>query len=321
MRFSYQFLPDGSYATELKAEEMAQGLVSPGILWIHFWQLAGEDVEILSQVFKFHPLAIEDCLHRHTHPKIEEYENCLFLVVYGPGFKGYEEDFSPWEHDIFLGENFLVTVHDQESAVVNQVRERVERNPAVAVKSPCMLMYHLLDAVIDSYFPVLERLEQRLEGIEKQLFEHFSEAALKRIFATKKEVLAIRRLLAIQREIFSTLTHRELRYVKAPTQTYLRDVYDHIIRLFDSLEIMRELLFSALEAYTSQVSNKMNSIMKTLSIVATIMLPLTLIASIFGMNFTVIPGLESALGFWGTMGGMGALGAWLVWYFKKKGWW
>lgn len=318
LNFCYRLETDGSFTKGVEfGPDPYEGT---GSLWADFEGLSEEDVRTLKEVFGFHDLAVEDCLHKSLHPKAEQYDRYLFTILFGVEPGQAHRPFSTAQFAFFVGTNFLVTVHERPSQAVERVKESAEKNAQAVMGSPCHAMYRTMDEIVDGYFPVLERMEEGLERIESEVFERFSEGVLRRVFSAKKEVLALRRLLVLEREVLNSLTHRSSPYVQTGTQTYLRDVYDHLIRLYDSTEINRELLFSALEAYASQVSNKMNAIMKTLSIVATIMLPLTLIASIFGMNFEAIPGLRSEVGFWATMGGMAVVSLLLVLYFRRKRW-
>ncbi|MBI2081791.1 MAG: magnesium transporter CorA family protein, partial [candidate division NC10 bacterium] len=221
----------------------------------------------------------------------------------------------------FLGDTYLVTLHPFPVRSVGAVCDRLRKNPRLLLEGPDRVLHLLIDHLVDHYFPLLDAIDERLDRIEDEIFREASRDALPLIFRTKKEVLALRRSAAPLRDILGVLANRGIPHVRPGTQLYFRDVHDHTLRIAETLDSYRDMLTSSLESYLSQVSNRLNDIMKRLTIVATILLPLTFITGLFGMNFEQLPLTRGPVGFWLVAGGMGLLAVVLALYFKRKDWW
>ena len=276
----------------------------------------------LGQSLGLHPLTLEDTLNSDSRIKVEEYDNYLFVVVRDAEFAldtPEPYDFESYNLYLFIGAHFLITVHGRKSIAVDTVIKRLETAPELIDRGVDYLAYHVLDSLVDSYFPLLDKIDEFVDELESGVFESSdAKETLTCIFDLKRTLLALRRHQAPMREAMTTLANRPSPYLEPATQVYMRDVYDHVVRQVESIETYRDLLTGALEIHFSVVSNRMNEVMKALSIIATVILPATWVASIYGMNFDWMPGLHSRFGFWIAMGIMTGVSASLLYYLQKK---
>ena len=272
-----------------------------GNLWVDIDYRNPDQVALLESVFHFHPLAIEDSLNPNSRVKIEEYKGFLILIVRTIAFREETED--PYDIETvnltcFLGQNYLVTVHGEHAPPVVTTVEVLERKPELAEAGPARLMHAIVDEAVNAYFPIIDQLDAFIDGLEDRIFGSFEQSALRDIFSVKRLVLSLRRHLAPERDVFAVLTNRPSSLLTVDTQIYFRDIYDHILRINDAIETYRELLSNTLESYLTQVSNRLGSITKTLSVVATITLPFIIVSGMWGMNFEQIPLSHTSHGFW-----------------------
>jgi magnesium transporter len=294
--------PNGQTRQDLNPEELRAALSSgQGTLWVDLIREQPEDMELLKSVFNFHPLAIEDSMNPESRVKLEEYKDFLILIVRGIEFCDETDD--PYDIEtanltFFLGHNFLVTVHGPESPAVDEIREVLHRKPELVTHTPARLMHAIVDASVNAYFPIIDRLDEFMDGLEEKIFAQFDQAALREIFSVKRLVLSLRRHLAPQRDVFAVLTNRPSPLLTPETQIYFRDIYDHVLRINDALETFRELLSSTLDSYLSQISNRLGNASKTLSAVATLTVPFVVVSGMWGMNFRDIPLAAHPHGFW-----------------------
>jgi magnesium transporter len=287
--------------------------------WIN---IVGLDEALASQLeveLGLHPLAMEDCLHAGQTPKVEEYGNVLFTVTrvieQGP------EEIETSQLSLFTGPNFVLTIHRKPLPQLVVVKDKIrKRAPRTMAGGPDYLTYRLLDAVVDSYFPFLDRIEDSIEDLEEEVMENPTRETLDSIHAIKRDLITLRRALRPQRDVIGNLQRGEYPQFNRETRTFLRDVYDHMLRVLDLLDSYRELTSALLEVYLSNISNSTNEVMKVLTIIATIMLPLTLIAGIYGMNFRNMPELASPYGYFGALLSMAVIAAVMLVYFRRKGW-
>lgn len=292
----------GNVRKGLSLEELSEVIKSGvGTLWVDLRRDDLADVDLLKTVFHFHPLAIEDSLNPDSRVKLEEYKDFLILIVRGIEFCDETED--PYDIEtanlaFFLGANFLVTVHGEDAPAVEQIRSVLDRKPELVSYSPARIMHAIVDASVNAYFPVIDRLDEFMDGLEEKVFTQFDQAALREIFNVKRLVLSLRRHLAPQRDVFAVLTNRPSPLLSIETQLYFRDIYDHVLRINDALETFRELLSSTLDSYLSQISNRLGNASKTLSAVATLTVPFVVISGMWGMNFQDIPLSAHPNGFW-----------------------
>ena len=272
-----------------------------GMLWVHIDSTKPAQHALLEHLFHFHPLAIEDTLNPSTRVKIEEYEGYLFLVVRAVTFCDSTTD--PYDLDTqdlfaFLGPHHLVTVAAGPVPAVNAVADRLARSPDMLDRGLDRLLHALVDETIDAYFPILNQIDEFVDGLEERVFVAFDDTALRDIFQVKRLVLSLRRHLAPQREVLATLTNRPTPLLRTGTQLYFRDIYDHVLRINDSIDTYRDLLSSTMESYLTQVSNRLGATTKALSVLATMSLPFVVISGMWGMNFVKIPLSDSPYGFW-----------------------
>jgi magnesium transporter len=284
---------NGRLAFDLPPREIRDALADPGTkLWVDIDSTSRHQHAVLEKLFQFHPLTIEDTLNPNSRVKIEAYDGFLFIVLRTTRFCDTTADPYDLETEnlyIYLGANYVVSVHAGESQIVDTVADLIRRSPDLFDRGPARLAHTLCDAAIDAFFPILDRVDEFVDGLESRVFERFDESALHDIFALKRTVLSLRRYLAPQREIFNVLANRPSPLLPPESQLYFRDVYDHVLRINDSLDTFRELLSSTLDSYLTQVSNRLGSITKGLSVIATLSVPFVVISGMWGMNFERIP--------------------------------
>jgi len=306
----------GRIAFDIPPREIRDALADSSTkLWIDIDSVSRHQHAILEKLLHFHPLTIEDTLNPNSRVKIEAYDGYLFIVLRAVRFCDTTDD--PYDLDtenlyLYLGANFVVTVHAGPSQTIDTVADLIRRSPDIFDRGPARLAHTICDTAIDAFFPILDRVGEFVDGLESRVFERFDESALRDIFALKRMVLSLRRYLAPQREIFNVLTNRPTPLLPAESQLYFRDVYDHVLRINDSLDTFRELLSSTLDSYLTQVSNRLGSITKGLSVIATLSVPFVVISGMWGMNFVEIPLSHYPHGFWVMLVLQLALGVALV---------
>ncbi len=296
-------LDAGAMATALReclhADAMAAG--GGNALWVDIDSQDPAQHALLRSVFDFHPLAIEDTLSDESRVRVEQYEDAyLFVIVRAVAFQAATPD--PYDlitHNLyfFIGRNYLVTVHEGPTPAIAALRTQVERNPALLGRGPARLAHLVMDQAIDAYFPILDGIDDFFDEIEPRVFSDFDEHALQDIFQLKRLVLTLRRYLSPQREVFNVLANRPTELIAPESQRYFADVHDHVMRIYDSLDSARELLGSTLDSYLTQVSNRTGKATKGLSVVATVSVPLVVVAGMWGMNFERVPFAEYRYGF------------------------
>jgi len=294
--------PEGGVEKGLPVDEIRRMVASgTGNLWVDIDYRYPNQVALLENVFHFHPLAIEDSLNPNSRVKIEEYKGFLILIVRTVAFLEETED--PYDIETvnltcFLGPNYLVTVHGENAPPIETTVQLLDRKPELAEAGPARLMHAIVDEAVNAYFPIIDQLDEFVDGLEDRIFGSFDKDALRDIFSVKRLVLSLRRHLAPERDVFAVLTNRPSSLLTLDTQIYFRDIFDHILRINDALETYRELLSNTLDSYLMQVSNRLGSITKALSTVATITLPFIIVSGMWGMNFDRIPLAHSPSGFW-----------------------
>ena len=284
-----QQLPSKGTLRALSPAELTPRLLraAQGTIWVDF---EGEPIEtcepILRDVFRFHPLAIDDAL-RETHiPKLDDWGDYLYIAFHSVGF---EMDGGPHvdtrEVDFFLGKGYLVSHHDEKIPMVDKIWERCQKDQRILGEGPDHALYLVLDELVNSYMGAFTEIDEAVDGLEDAILESSSRETLADIFHLKRALVTLRRTLAPQREVLNGLARNTYEVIDAPDRVYFRDVYDHLVRLFDINESMRDQVGGALETYLSATNNRMNEIMKTLTVITTMFMPISFIASFFGMNF------------------------------------
>jgi magnesium transporter len=276
---------------------------------------------MMRDVLEFHPLTVEDVVGDLPHPKVEDFGRYLYIVAHGIDQAGDTPDkLQTVELDIVLGERFVLTHETRPMRSVAAVRCEAARRSNVFGKGPAYLVHALLDHMIDHYLPLMDAFDDAIDELETEVVTRPSRAALLRIFALKHSIMSLRRVAAHQKEILLRLARGEFALVPAPLVPFFRDVYDHFTRVADLCDSYRELVSGALEAYLTTTSNRMNEIMKVLTAMSTIMLPLTFIAGVYGMNFDRMPELQWRYGYAFALGLMASTTITMLVYFKRKQW-
>lgn len=280
------------------AARLRELLGEPGsLVWVDMTGPEAHHLETMEQVFGFHPLAIEDTRNQRQRPKVEEYDDHLFLIL-NPMVRDVGE-VAFRELDVFLGRNYLVTVHPEPDPIVDEVERRLQRRGNGHALTPGLLLYALVDTVVDSYFPVLDAINDELSDLEDELIERPREELLERLLSLKRSLLEVRRVVGPQRDMFNVLTRRDLGLIEPELLRYhFRDVYDHLLRITDNVDTYRDLLTSMVDLYMSAISNRLNTVVNRLTRVTVVIGAFAVITGFYGMNFThTWPPLDHP---WGT---------------------
>jgi magnesium transporter len=289
--------------------------------WLDLENPTPEEVAILEKPFHFHPLAIEDCLSDINHPKIDDYDSYLFIIVNGIHRDAPEEQLITSELDIFLGPSYLVTHHRGPMPSVTRARSQCEQGMMQALpKGVDFLMHWILDRLFDRYVPVLDSIEDHIQLTQVEVFENPTRETLDSIFRLKNQILHLRRTCVPQRDILHRLARTEFHVVSRKAAFYFRDVYDHVYRIVEAAYSYQDLVQSTLDAYLSAVNNRLNETMKRLTVIGALLMPLTVITSLYGMNFKHMPELSWRWGYPMVLGLMAAVSGGLIYWFKKKQW-
>jgi magnesium transporter len=304
------------------AEEIKAALIAQTPIWVELEAQCEEANDLLTNCLDIHPLTIEDIWQTRTQPKLEDYRTYLYMIVHGVK-SARRGVFDLLELDVIIGKTFLIT-HDPHGVSSKEVLEELDRDPSLLLKGPAWVAHSLLDHAVDHYLPIVDQLDTQLENLiddslSKAGTKH-GNAVMKRILRYKRTLQTLRRMSVLQREIFLRLSRGEFEEIPRETVPFFRDVYDHFLRINDLIESYRDLVTSALEAYLSVQSNRMNEVMKTLTMISTVMLPLTFIAGLYGMNFKHMPELEWVLGYPFALVLMAVVSAGILMYFRHKGW-
>jgi magnesium transporter len=287
------------------------------LLWLDLQDTDDETLALLREVFKIHPLAVEDAKEFNQRPKVEDYDNFVSLVAYGA--RGLDEPLV--EVHCFYAEKFLVSVHRDEVASINDACHTLTR---LHTDRRLVALYRLLDALVDSMFPFLAAMDDRIDDLQDQIFENPKEEQLAALFALKRQLVDMRKLVTPQRDMVSSMLAGVVPIpgMTAETERYVRDLYDHLIRISDMVDSYRDLLSGSLDAYMSMVSNRLNDVMKQLTIIATVFLPLSFLTGFFGQNFAwLVDRLGAAPAFFGIGIGTEVLAVVaLLTLFRRRGW-
>lgn len=286
----------------------APDVIRKGTTWVNIEGL--NDVELikaLTKRYNIHPLTVEDILNVEQRPKVEEFKNYLFITL--KVLIKQEHAFTTKQVSFILGNNFLLSFQELDTTLFDNIRIKLrsKTNQTLRKEGPDYLMYRLIDTIVDDYFATLEVLGDEIEEIEENIIANPTSQSARTIYKIKREMLLVRKAIWPMRELLSHLAHAENNRISKFTMIYLRDVYDHTVQAIDSLETFREMLSSMLDVYLSSITNRMNEIMKTLTIITTIFIPITALASIYGMNFHYIPGLDWRFGYIAVLGSMGLI--------------
>jgi len=309
-----------------RVEDLEKFCETPTVTWINVEGLGNvEVVEKIGKMFNLHPLALEDVLNCGQRPKLEDYGSYDFLVMRSMFFK--EGELETEQISFFLAGNFVITFQEVPGDSFEAVRERIRKGKGQIRKmGPDYLTYALVDALVDEFFPVLEKYGERIEELENEVILRPSRETIQEIHKIKRELLLLRRAAWPERDVINAMQREESDIIRPETQVFLRDCYDHTIQVIDMIETFRDLSSGMLEVYLSSTSNRLNEVMKVLTIISTIFIPLNFIAGVYGMNFDTrvspwnMPELEWYFGYPAVLTVMATVGIALVFYFKRKGW-
>jgi magnesium transporter len=302
------------------AEDLPKLLEDPDrVTWVDFEAPDEDETVLLESIFHFHVLAIEDCIHSRSLPKIDVFEQYIFIVVHGIRLERGERDFANTPLNLILGSNYLVSFHHEPVRSIRSTKALLAKSESDISRGPDYLLHTILDFLVDNYQPILDEMDVIVDSIEERIVTDPKEEVLSEILSFKRTLQKMRRIAAMQKEILNRLSREEFNVIEPKLQIYFRDVYDHLVRVTDLSESYKEILASAVEAYLSIVSNRLNEVVKVLTIFSTIILPMTLIASIFGMNLE-FPFHPGQVAFWLTIASMGVVAVVLYFYFRRRRW-
>jgi magnesium transporter len=279
---------DGRIDATLGMDDIPAALSDPaGLLWVDFLDETDESCRrILADMFHFHPLAIDDALQESHVPKLDDWDTYLYIVLHALAFDPRaEENLSTQELDIFMGPRYIVTHREQAIDSLEHVWADCTRDERVMGRGAARLLYHVIDETVVRHMPVVDAIEEEMERMEETILSSPGPAALPQVLKLKRALLHLRRIVAPQRETLNRLARDELSVIPAGERVYFRDVYDHLVRLYDIVEGLRDLAAGALDTYLSVINNRMNEVMKTFTLITTLFMPISFITGFFGMNF------------------------------------
>ena len=285
-----------------------------------------ETAQPILEGFGFHHLAIEDALQQTHAPKIDDWGDYLYIVL---NYMHLVKATEPWdteidELDIFLGRNFVITHHDNPVTSIDETWKASQRDPRYTQDGADHLLYKIIDSIVMNYMPIIEKIDEEIDGIEDQVFDRPSSETLSRLFTLKRVLLAMRRILLPQREVLNKMARDDYQVIDRKDRIFFRDIYDHLVRLHDVNESLRDLVGGALDTYLSVINNRMNEVMKTLTIITTLFMPLTFVTGFFGMNFFAAnPPYENwtmPTIFYGTLGIMLLTPVFMFFWMRRRTW-
>jgi magnesium transporter len=290
-------------------------------VWVDMQNPSEEEGRILKDVFHFHDLAVEDALSALQFPKVESYGDYLYLVLHRIDFAAPEHCFQTHDVDFFLGPNYLVSIHTGDSRSIEHISDICGRNSLALGEGTAALLHRIIDAMVDNYRPEIEELSERLDELEERVFDSSSANLAKDILNFKKDVSSLRRVVQPQRDVVGRLARREFPLIDEQIAYRFRDVHDHLVRIADESMFFQDRITSLLDANLAIVSNQLNSIMKILTVIATVFMPLTFITGLYGMNVDLPHfGLGGVTMFWVLMGIMVGVVGVMLYFFRRRGW-
>ncbi len=308
--------------TNISRAQMFSALQQPKdtLLWVDLENPDEFESDTLVELFNFHPLAVEDCISDISNPKVDDYEEYLFLVTNAVDLSSPEK-FSTIEFDIFLGKNYVVTYHKAPVKSVEQIREGMQKRSDVLIgHEPDLLVHALLDHLVDNYLPLLDRYDQKVDVLEEEIFKNSGKDHLSSAMQIKRDIYNIRRTVSPQRDLLYSLSRNPTPFIKPRHMIYFRDVYDHLFRIYGITEGYHETLSALLQAYFSYQSNRLNEKINRMTVLATLTMPAIIIASIYGMNFRYMPELEWPYGYYFSLGLMVFISVSMLIWMKFKKW-
>jgi len=319
---AYYLAPDGNLQRDLTESEIVKAFNSgQGLLWVDFPETTEEDGKFMEQNFGFHHLAVEDCVSTQIHPpKIDNFKDYIFIIVHGINHATESDIVETAELALFLGSNFVISSHSYPLYSVQAVQQMVEDDARPMTRGTDFLLHTIVDALVDNVMPTIDLMTDVAAEIEEEVIHRPQQNILEGILKLKRSSLKVHRIMAPQREVLNRLSRGEFPLIKTEAQIFYRDVYDHVVRIEDLNQTVLDRADNALATYLSSVANRQNETMKVLSVVATIFMPLTLLAGIYGMNFEYMPELQWRWGYFMVLGIVGVVALVLIWRFWASGW-
>lgn len=321
---------DGRLSTDASPESLLAALRDEkAVFWLDMYSPSEEEYSLLDDIFGFHPLSIEDCMQYNVRPKIDRYTHTgeanpdpyYFIAIHGPDLQTFQENQQAKELDIFFSRRYLITVHDELHRPVTELADRAANDPELILdQGTDKLLHTILDTVVDHYEPILDYLEESLADLEDSALKDPRQALLSEIAMKKRELLNLRRTIAPQREVIAQLARGDVPFIRESIRLYFRDVQDHLIRVVETVEIYRELVLGVRDIYLSSLSNNLNQVMKILTTITVIALPMTVVTSMYGMNIPHMPFQDHPNGFWIVWGIIVALITTMLIVFHAKRW-
>jgi magnesium transporter len=311
---------DGRKLAEIPVDKVAEYLRRPGcFVWVALYDATPDELDAMQREFDLHELAVEDAHHGHERPKVEEYGDSLFVVIHTVELAA--EGLAVGEVNIFVGRNYVVTVRSRTQRGFADVRARCEREPELLRAGAGYVLYALVDAVVDRYFPVLDALESELESLEEQIFTRVSgRASVEALYTLKQKLMTLKHAVGPLHEASGRLYGGRVPEVCAGLQDYFRDVYDHLLRINQTIDSTRDMATTAMTVHLSLVTMQQSETTKRLAAYAALVAVPTMIAGVYGMNFEHMPELRWGLGYPLTLLSMVAIDAYLIWRFRRAGW-
>jgi magnesium transporter len=349
MRTAFILHGDGKVSRATSDQAIAAALHDPkALFWLDLFEPDAADLRLLADVFHFHPLAIEDSVEYTQRPKIEQYQHLreagsapqndppatpaagaaaapangyFYMVFHGPDLETFRQNLRTKEIDMFVSDRFLVSVHDEQLHSVNECHQKAEEDAVDWLgRGIDVVLYEIIHRITDYYDTILDYMQEAIDELEERALTDPTPTLLSQIGQKKRELLNLRRVVGPQREVIAQLTRGDVPFIRESTRVYFRDVLDHLNRTVEMVELYRDLVMGARDIYLSSISNHLNQIMKTLTIISVIAMPLTVVTGFFGMNFDAIPGLHNRWGFWGAVVVMGMAVTGMLYLFRVKRW-
>jgi magnesium transporter len=304
-------------------ERIEPGWLDPSssvTLWVDLAAPTGEDLRVLSDLFKFHPLSVDDARSALQYPKVEPYPGYLYLVLHGIDLTKGKTQFATRDVDFFFGRNYLVTVHDGESRSIGRLRELCDQHERILSEGPIAMLHRIVDAMVDNYRPAIDELENRLDKLEQMAFKGHNDI-IRHVLRLKRELSTLRRVILPQRDVIGRLARREFSLISDEMAFRFRDVYDHMARYADEAMLFQERVTGIHELNLATISNRLNQVMKVLTVMSTIFLPLTVLTGMWGMNIDLphFPG-GPASQFWWIAGVMSLVIVVMLALFRRLRW-
>lgn len=289
-------------------------------VWINMESPTDSEYKTLIGIFKFHPLEIEDCKKRLELPKIDEFDDHVFIVFHRFSYDFQRHVMKLKEFDIFLNKQYIITFPNEPSETIRDLMQRTTKDSSLLAKGTDFILHSIMDRAVDDYFPILDHWDEEMEKLESDVVTGNIKRTMKDMLKIKRDIRKFKKSMGPQRDVMNKLSHYDLPFLSDKANIYFRDLYDHVFRAYSIVEDQRDTITTIFEAYLSSVSNKLNEIMKTLTIIATIFIPLTFIVGLYGMNFKYMPELDWQYGYYMVWAILIAVSIALLAYFRKKEW-